>query len=591
MAKTLLTMIAALFLAAGAARAQETWVQIEALPTLAQAEERARAWSSAFPDVNGFRLRSGWYAIALGPFAPEDAANRLFALRSERLIPGDSFIAEGGSFGDRFWPVGAGAVQPVAPDVTAGAEAAPGGARLDPPADQVILLTPPQAVPLPDETPAEARRSEAELTEEDRKGLQTALQWFGFYDGAIDGAFGRGTRGSMAAWQGANGYEQTGILTTRQRAALTGGYREALAALGLGRVVETRAGIEIEMPIDFVEFDDYAPPFVRYREKDGSGLRVLLISQDGTQATLDGLYDVMQTLEIVPMEGFRERQGDSFTLTGQGPEFHSHTYARLRDGMIKGFTLVYPPDQADRWARAIEIMRDSLTSIGPALDPTLGAQTGPQARDLMSGLQVRQPLRTRSGVYVDGSGAVLTVAEAVEGCTRITLDDRTEATVGAVDGASGLALLRPQAALAPRRVAELSASEPRIGAGAAVAGFPFGPALPAATLTFGAVEDVKGLAGEPGLLRLAAETEPGEAGGPVFDPAGRLAGVLLPEGGEGTRVLPPGVRFAAKAEVAARFLAAQGIAPQEATGTGGAQAPEDLTEAAMAMTVLVSCWD
>ena len=594
MARTFLAILAAVFVAAGSARAQDAWVQIEALPTLGQAEERARAWASAFPEVNGFRLRSGWYAIALGPFSPEDAANRLFALRSERLIPADSYITDRATFTDRFWPVGAGALQPALPEAAPEAEAAAGTeAGIEAGIDagtQSAEAPPPEPTPLPDETPAEARRAEAELPEASRRDIQTALQWFGFYGGAIDGAFGRGTRASMAAWQGAKGYDQTGILTSRQRDQLTDEYREDLAQLGLGRVVETRAGIEIEMPADFVQFEDYAPPFVRYGEKDGSGIQVLLISQDGSQSTLEGLYDAMQTLEIVPLEGFRERQGDSFTLTGQGPDLHSHTYARLRDGMIKGFTLVYPPEKAESMARAIEIMRQSLTSIGPALDPTLGAQAVSQSRDLLSGLEVRQPARTRSGVYVDRTGAVLTVAEAVEGCAADPLADGSGAAAAAVDAASGLALLRPRDALAPRRVAELAPATPRIGAEAAVAGFPFGPALPAATLTFGAVEDLRGLDGEAGVLRISAQTEPGEAGGPVFDPSGRVAGVLLPEAG-GDRVLPPGVRFAAKSEVAAAFLAAQGVLSRTPAEAAGAQAPEDLTEAAMDVTVLVSYWN
>jgi hypothetical protein len=574
MTRFLLTILAAVWFAAGAARGQEAWVQIEAMPTLADAEARARAWSAAFPDVSGFRLSSGWYGIALGPYSADAAANRLFALRAERLIPSDSFVSDGGNFRGRFWPVG-----PI------GA----GSAAPEPVPDQVISVLPtPQT--LPDETPAEARRSEALLTREERMALQTALQWFGFYDSAIDGAFGRGTRASMAAWQGANDHEETGVLTSAQRAALLDAYQSELAALGLGRVLEQRAGIEIEMPIGLVEFDDYAPPFVRFRERDASGIRVLLISQDGTQATLDGLYDVMQTLEIVPLQGFRERQGASFTLTGQNAELHSHTYARLEGGMVKGFTLIYPPEAEERMARAVAIMRETLRSTGPALDPTLGAEEAAQSRDLLSGLEIRQPERTRSGVYVDAQGAVLTVSEAVEGCARVTLDDRYEAKLVAMDAGTGLALLRPSVQLAPMRVAALAPAEPRIGAAAAVAGFPFGPALPAATLTFGTVEDLSGLAGEAGLIRLQAETEPGEAGGPVFDPAGRVAGVLLPDSGAGSRQLPPGVRFAAKAGVVADFLSGQGIRATTG-GEAGAMAPEDITEAAMGMTVLVSCWN
>ncbi len=587
MTKTVLAMIAAILLMAGAARAQDAWVQIEALPSLRQAEERARAWSSAFPDVNGFRLNSGWYAVVLGPYPPQQATQRLFALRTERLIPNDSFVADGRIFRDRYWPVGAGALAPP-PPLAGAAPGTPGGLA---PADDIVAAAPAAPAPPPiDETPAEARASEALLTEAERRDLQTALQWFGFYESTIDGAFGRGTRGSMAAWQAAQGYEETGILTARQRGELTDAWRGELEALGLGRVIEARAGIEIEMPIGLVEFDDYAPPFVRYRDKGGSGVRVLLISQQGDQATLDGLYDVMQSLEIVPLEGFRERQGSSFVLTGQNDVIHSHTYARLENGMVKGFTLIHPPREAGRMAKAIEIMQRTLVSTGPALDPTLGAADAAQARDLLSGLEIRQPVRTRSGVYVDRRGAVLTVAEAVEGCARITIDDVHDARVAATDAASGLALLRPEAALAPVEVAALAPAEPRIGAPAAVAGFSFGRALPAATVTFGKVEDVAGLSGEAGLLRLSAETEDGDAGGPVLDPTGRVAGVLLPDAANGTRQLPPGVRFAAKSAVATRFLAAQGIETETLDGTLS-KAPEDITAAAMAMTALVSCWE
>jgi peptidoglycan hydrolase-like protein with peptidoglycan-binding domain len=608
----------------GAARAQDAWVQIEALPTLARAEERARAWAAVFPDVHGFRLPSGWYAIALGPYDPGTAADRLFALRAERLIPGDSFVADGGQFRARFWPAGAAAAgEPAAgAEAPAGAAAAPGagadapgaaappdpaaaavagsdaasapapgpGAAPDPGAD----AAPAAAAPEPDETPAEARRSEARLTAEDRRALQAALEWFGFYDAAIDGAFGRGTRAAMEAWQAANGHPATGVLTERQRAELLAAYAADREGLGLAELVEERAGIALTMPLGLVTFANYAPPFVRFEPRDGSGVQVLLISQEGDEATLAGLYDLMQTLEIVPVAGFRERQRTSFTLTGQSERLESHTFARLEGGMIKGFTLVWPPGDRARMDRVVAVMRETLRSTGPALDPTLGAAGGAERRDLLAGLEVRQAARTRSGFWVDARGAALTVAEAVEGCARVTLDDVHEAEVAASDGR--LVLLRPRAPLSPRGVAELARDEPRIGARAAVGGFPFGPVLPVATVSFGRFEALAGLGGEADLLRLQVTAEAGEAGGPVFDPEGRVAGVLLPADGTGAagRILPPGVRFALKAAPVGAFLAAQGVAlPAAAAASGGDRplAPEDITARAMAVTVLVSCWN
>jgi hypothetical protein len=43
-------------------------------------------------------------------------------------------------------------------------------------------------VVIQEETPAEARQSEAQLTREERDALQIAMQYFGFYTGGIDGA-------------------------------------------------------------------------------------------------------------------------------------------------------------------------------------------------------------------------------------------------------------------------------------------------------------------------------------------------------------------------------------------------------------------
>jgi peptidoglycan hydrolase-like protein with peptidoglycan-binding domain len=173
-----------------------------------------------------------------------------------------------------------------------------------------------QVVVIQEETPAEARQSEAQLTRQERDALQVALQYFGFYRGGIDGAFGPGTRGAMTDWQIARGLEPTGVLTTRQRAQLLDEYETEIARLGYAQVTDAAAGIDVVLPMGMVAFEDYNFPFARYTPINDSGLTILLISQPGDRATLFGLYEIMQTLEIVPLEGERERGSDSFLLTG-----------------------------------------------------------------------------------------------------------------------------------------------------------------------------------------------------------------------------------------------------------------------------------
>ena len=118
---------------------------------------------------------------------------------------------------------------------------------------------------------------------------------------------------------------------------------------------------------------------------------------------------------------------------------------------------------------------------------------------------------------------------------------------------------------------------------------PFGGVLSAPTLTFGTFEDVKGLDGDARLARLEIASEDGDAGGPVFDATGAVAGMLLPRD-EGTRRLPGSVAFAADAPVLAEFLSSNGVEALASDATG-AIAAEDLTLAAMDLTVLVSCWN
>jgi S1-C subfamily serine protease len=574
-----------------AARAQDrVWVQIEAQPTRAEALERARAYSSAFPDVQGYALRSGWYGILLGPYSRSEAAARLADLKQERLIPSDSFIAFERNFRDPFWPpAGTEPTQPapVSPEATAPEAETVIPVDPMPEPDALAALTPD---PTPAETPAEARASEAALDLAARQEVQTALQWFGFYDAAIDGAFGSGTRAAMTAWQEANAAEPTGVLTTLQRNALVSAHQAALAELGLARVTEPEAGIVIDLPLAMVEFDRYEPPFVRYREKDGSGVQALLISQPGDERTLFGLYDIMQTLEIVPSAGERTRGERSFEISGRNDRIESYTRVELERGLVKGFTLVWPAADTPRMTRVIEAMKASFRPSGDrALDPGLAPMDPAQKQGMLSGLEVRRPTLSRSGFYVDATGSVLTTAELVQSCGRITIDGDQEMTVRLADAASGLALLAPATALAPPGIAAFQAEAERPGAEVSVAGYPYEDALNAPTLTFGAVAALTGLDGEPGVKRLSLPARPGDAGGPVLDGTGAVVGMLLPADADPARKLPDDVAFAAPAAGIETFLRTQGITPVIALASG-ALPPEDLTRRARAMTVLVSCW-
>ncbi len=566
------------------AQEEVVWIQIEARPTLAEAQERARTYAARLPDVNGFVLPSGWYALALGPYTRGDADQVLRVYRSEGTIPNDSFIAFTSSFRQQFWPIGANLLSLPQPTTPPEASATPEPETQPVVTDQAGIPQP----PLPDESPNEARASEAQLSLTERETLQVALKWAGFYDGAIDGAFGRGTRASMSAWQAANNFQPTGVLTTLQRQTLLGQYNAVLSGLDLQTVRDETAGIEMVLPLGAVSFDRIEPPFVHYEASGDIDARVLLISQEGDRATMFGLYDIMQTLQIVPTEGPRERREDGFVLIGQGGDFVSHTEVTLRNGRIKGFTLVWPAGDEDRRQRLLGEMQKSFTRIDGVLDVIADAP-GAQRIDLVAGLEIRKPRLTRSGFYVDDQGIVVTSTDAVAGCGRITLDNDAEASVLGQDLALGIAVLRPDQPLAPMATAAFQTVTPRLQSEVSVAGFSYGGILSAPTLTFGRLADLQGLNGEENLKRLEMEALPGDVGGPVLDASGAVVGMLSAPVLAG-RQLPPSVSFSVDAGAIRALLDSLGVASSQSAATSALH-PVDLTRQASAMTVLVGCWD
>ncbi|MCE8441610.1 peptidoglycan-binding protein, partial [Rhodovulum sulfidophilum] len=114
-----LATIAFVLLAAMPAAAQDrAWVQVEAHPTLRETEERARAYAATLKDVGAYRLNSGWYSIAVGPYSPPVAEAELARYKAAGLVPADTFIADGTSYERRVWPAGARMQDPASETVT-----------------------------------------------------------------------------------------------------------------------------------------------------------------------------------------------------------------------------------------------------------------------------------------------------------------------------------------------------------------------------------------------------------------------------------------------------------------------------------------
>lgn len=578
------------------------WVQVEAHATLRTAEDFAARYEARVGSVSGFRIAGGWYALAIGPYeTPEDAESVRARLLAAREIRADAYVTDGTIYGAQFWPAGATGAErttiQTSPAPVAEPEPEPPVVEapvVEAPVVQAPVVEAPVAVaptPEPEETLADARARDRELTRDQREAIQTALAWFGFYTTRIDAAFGPGTRRAIEGWQGANGFEPTGFLTGRQLDDLLGSHEAALARFDFRTVRDETAGIEISLPMGMVAFDRHESPFAHFASAGGSEVRVLLISQEGTQATLFGLYEIMQTLTVIPTEGARERRSNGFLLTGQNDTLRAHAEARLDQGRIKGWVLLWTAAADADAPLILSTMQSTFRAIDGVLPDTAGnAGLAVARRDLVAGLEVRRPIRGRSGFFVDAVGSVVTAAEAVQGCERVTIDQAYTARVQLLDEGLGLAVLTPVEPLVPLAFAQFAGQVPGVGSDLRLSGYSFEDTLSRPILTFGQLAGEFGLYGEEWQHRLTLAAQPGDVGGPVFDPAGAVMGMLLPRADTPDRQFPPDVSFAVSAAAIQEALGRAGL--RGALSRDNAAMPaETLTRVSADMTVLVSCWN
>lgn len=151
---------------------ESSWIQIEAQSTLLGAQDRIRDYGQAFPNVAGFDLGSGWYGILLGPYTAEDARAALRQLRRDGLVPRDSFVQFSSRLQQQFFPIGAqfSETAPAAPATNAQVkEPTPTQEPAVTPTVETGELSPIPQIYVPDETRAEAQRSERLLSRDEKK--------------------------------------------------------------------------------------------------------------------------------------------------------------------------------------------------------------------------------------------------------------------------------------------------------------------------------------------------------------------------------------------------------------------------------------
>ena len=571
-------------LIAGASVAQDMrWIQIEAQPSLLEAETRARIYAQEFPDTQAHSIGSGWYAITLGPLPEDQADLRMSQLRARAAIPRDSFLATGANYRQRIYPIGP-TPTAVTPAQTAKADVVQEEAAQVSVSETVESAAPEPSITVPDETLSEARASEGLLSSEEKMDLQRYLQWAGYYNSTIDASIGRGTRRAMAAWQTDNGYEDTGVLTTAQRQRLRAQYFAIFDGLGLETHRDLEAGISIDLPKEVVAFDAYAAPLAHFKSQETSSpAHVFLISAAGNRGDLAAIYGVLPTLSIVPMNIEKSLNKDRFVITGAGTTTRTFITASHASGEIKGFGLIWPNQNEEQFDRLVAHMRKSFDTFSGTLDPSLSVTINDPETEF--GVAIRKPAFVKSAVFVSDQGHAITDTSDLEQCSALTIGGTYDAEIIA-RSETGAGLLSPKSDFNPISYAKLG-NAVRKGDKTFLSSYPYGGRLGLASVTQATVAETSDLSGNTEKFRLDFLAEPGDFGGAILDQSGNLTGILVSQDDTG-RVLPKNVNFAAASDALASMMQSAGLR----LSSGKTQRLDDMALIASAQNILtpIECW-
>ena len=571
-------------LIAGASVAQDMrWIQIEAQPSLLEAETRARIYAQEFPDTQAHSIGSGWYAITLGPLPEDQADLRMSQLRARAAIPRGSFLATGANYRQRIYPIGP-TPTAVTPAQTAKADVVQEEAAQVSVSETVESAAPEPSITVPDETLSEARASEGLLSSEEKMDLQRYLQWAGYYNSTIDASIGRGTRRAMAAWQTDNGYEDTGVLTTAQRQRLRAQYFAIFDGLGLETHRDLEAGISIDLPKEVVAFDAYAAPLAHFKSQETSSpAHVFLISAAGNHGDLAAIYGVLPTLSIVPMNIEKSLNKDRFVITGAGTTTRTFITASHASGEIKGFGLIWPNQNEEQFDRLVAHMRKSFDTFSGTLDPSLSVAINDPETEF--GVAIRKPAFVKSAVFVSDQGHAITDTSDLEQCSALTIGGTYDAEIIA-RSETGAGLLSPKSDFNPISYAKLG-NAVRKGDKTFLSSYPYGGRLGLASVTQATVAETSDLSGNTEKFRLDFLAEPGDFGGAILDQSGNLTGILVSQDDTG-RVLPKNVNFAAASDALASMMQSAGLR----LSSGKTQRLDDMALIASAQNILtpIECW-
>ncbi len=269
----------------------------------------------------------------------------------------------------------------------------------------------------------------------DRQKVQAALLWSGDYAGV--------TNGDDPLVSAIKNYQKrikgkvTGVLTDAERASLLAAAGNHEQEYGWSVVVDPATGIRIGLPTKMVPEARETPRGTRWSSAHGD-VQVETFRVTDRDLKLAALFEQEKKEPSTRKIEYSVLRDDNFFISGfQGLKKFS-VKAQLRDGEVRGFTMMY--DQMME-----TIVSPVMVAMASAFSP-FPERSAPFAA-------LAKSVEYGNGLLVSAQGHIVTDRKLTEGCQVIVASGIGDAVRIADDKETGLALLR---VYGPRKLSPLS---------------------------------------------------------------------------------------------------------------------------------------
>jgi hypothetical protein len=274
----------------------------------------------------------------------------------------------------------------------------------------------------------------AGISRGERQKIQAALLWAGDYSGASGGD------GPMLAairnFQKRHKAKVTGVLTPSERADLVAAAKAHEVEFGWNVVVDPATGIRIGLPSKLVPQAREAARGTRWSSAHGE-VQVETFRIKDANLKLAALFEQQKKEPATRRIESSVLNDDNFFVSGQQGLKRFSVRAKLRDGEVRGYTLLY--DQMME-----TIVEPVMGAMASAFSP-FPEQSAPFAA-------LAKPVEYGNGLVVSAQGHIVTDLKLTQGCQVIVASGLGDADRVAEDKDNGLALLR---IYGPRKISPL----------------------------------------------------------------------------------------------------------------------------------------